>query len=328
MAKDKISVIVPIYNLAPWLERCVESILAQTHENLEVILVDDGSGDDSLSIARSFAERDSRVKVIHQENAGVTAARLRGVAEATGDWIGFVDGDDEIEPWMYARLLENARTYCADISHCGYQRVNPEGIVEYHYNTGTLHCQDHLAGLRDLLEERLVEPGLCSKLYKRELFRGLNGTMDLSIRNNEDMLMNFFLFSGAEKSVYEDVCPYHYLFRDNSAVRTKINEHRIYDRIRVRQAILDICPPELERDAREALLRVLLYVYALLTVEEDPRNREDLIRVREMLAAQKDHYSVLTRRNRVLAQMIRTAPQVFRVVFRCYVRLFLGGEYG
>lgn len=328
MTGDKISIIVPIYNLAPWLGRCVESILAQTCENLEVILVDDGSGDDSLAIAREFARQDSRVKVIHQENAGVTAARLRGVEEATGDWIGFVDGDDELEPQMYARLLENAHTYGADISHCGYQRINSEGIVEYHYNTGRIHCQDHLTGLRELLEERLVEPGLCSKLYKRELFRGLREKMDFSIRNNEDMLMNFYLFSGAGKSVYEDVCPYHYLFRENSAARGKLNEHRIYDRIRVRQIILDSCPPELERDAREALLRVLLYVYALLTVETEPRYREDLIRVREMLAEQKDHYSVLTRRNWVLAGMICAAPGLFRVVFRCYVKLFLGGEYG
>lgn len=328
MTGDKISIIVPIYNLAPWLGRCVESILAQTCENLEVILVDDGSGDDSLAIARSFAERDSRVKVIHQENAGVTAARLRGVEEATGDWIGFVDGDDELEPQMYARLLENARTYGADISHCGYQRIDSSGNVDYHYNTGRIHCQDHLTGLRELLEERLVGPGLWNKLYKRELFRGLREKMDFSIRNNEDMLMNFYLFSGAEKSVYEDVCPYHYLFRENSAARGKLNEHRIYDRIRVRQIILDSCPPELERDAREALLRVLLYVYALLTVETEPRYREDLIRVREMLAEQKDHYSVLTRRNRVLAGMICAAPGLFRTVFRCYVKLFLGGEYG
>lgn len=328
MTGDKISIIVPIYNLAPWLGRCVESILAQTCENLEVILVDDGSGDDSLAIARSFAERDSRVKVIHQENAGVTAARLRGVEEATGDWIGFVDGDDELEPQMYARLLENAHSYGADISHCGYQRLFPDGRTEYHYNSGEVHQQDHLTALRELLEERLVEPGLCSKLYKRELFRGLREKMDFSIRNNEDMLMNFYLFSGAEKSVYEDVCPYRYLFRENSAARGKLNEHRIYDRIRVRQIILDACPPELERDARQALLRVLLYVYALLTVETEPRYREDLIRVREMLAEQKDHYSVLTRRNRVLAGMICAAPGLFRTVFRCYVKLFLGGEYG
>ena len=328
MSEEKISVIVPVYNLAPWLGRCVESILAQTCENLEVILVDDGSGDDSLAIAREFARQDCRVKVIHQENAGVTAARLRGVEEATGDWIGFVDGDDELEPQMYARLLENAHSYGADISHCGYQRIDSEGNVAYHYNTGTFRCQDHLTALRELLEERLVEPGLCSKLYKRELFRGLREKMDFSIRNNEDMLMNYYLFSGAEKAVYEDICPYHYLFRENSAARGKLNEHRIYDRIRVRQIILDACPPELERDARQALLRVLLYVYALLTVETEPCYREDLIRVREMLAEQKDHYSVLTRRNRVLAGMICAAPGLFRTVFRCYVKLFLGGEYG
>jgi len=327
MNVDKISVIVPAYNLAPWISNCLDSILAQTHENLEVIVVDDGSQDDTYAVIREYANKDSRVKAIHKENGGVTSARLRGIQEATGDWIGFIDGDDEIEPQMYARLLENAHAHGADISHCGYQRNFPDGGMEYHYNTGKIHCQDRLTGLRDLLEERLVEPGLCSKLYRRSLFHDLEENMDISIKNNEDMLMNYYLFSEAACSVYEDVCPYHYILRSDSASHRKLNEHRIYDPVRVREIILDKAEPELEADARQALLRVILYVYALLTVEKGTEMHLHKKRIREKLNSHKAGFSLLSKRNQVLAWMICRAPWLFHMVFNVYVKLVLKGHY-
>ena len=327
MCDDLISVVVPIFNLAPWLPRCVESILGQTHRNLEVLLVDDGSIDDSLFVAEEFAGRDPRVRVFHQRNAGVTAARLLGVSEARGSWIGFVDGDDEIEPDMYARLLENARKYDADISHCGYQQVSLDGSVSLHHGTGGVRPQDHLTGLKDLLEERMVGPALWSKLYRRELFRELDGKMDRSIRINEDILMNFYLFSEAKQSVYEDFCPYRYIIRKGSAVTGRKNTHWIYDPIRVRQLILDACGEELKEDGEIALLRVLLYIYALLTVEDRKKFRADRDKVQALLAEERESFSLLTRRNRLLAGAICDAPWLFRLTFRLYVRLFRGGEY-
>lgn len=327
MCDDLISVVVPIFNLAPWLPRCVESILGQTHRNLEVLLVDDGSIDDSLFVAEEFAGRDPRVRVFHQRNAGVTAARMLGVSEARGSWIGFVDGDDEIEPDMYARLLENARLYHADISHCGYRQIDLKGNVTLHYGTGRVRPQDRLTGLRDLLEERTVGPSLCTKLYRRELFRDLSEKMDCSIRNNEDMLMNFYLFSEAKQSVYADFCPYRYITRKGSAVTGRKNTHWIYDPIRVRQLILNACGEELKEDGEIALLRVLLYVYALLTVEDRKKFRADRDKVQALLAAERESFSLLTRRNRLLAGAICDAPWLFRLTFRLYVRLFRGGEY-
>lgn len=324
---DKISVIVPVYNLENCLARCLDSILAQTHENLEVIVVDDGSRDNSCSVMKAYADRDSRVRAIRQENRGVTAARLRGVAAATGQWIGFIDGDDEIEPHMYQRLLQNAKDMGADISHCGYQRKYPDGKVEYHFNTGVLRRQDHTAGLRDLLEERLVEPGLCSKLFRAELFSGLQEKMDPSIKINEDMLMNYHLFAKAQSSVHEDICPYHYLLRENSASRRQMNEYRIYDPIRVREIILEGCEPELKETAMESLLRVLLFVYALLTVEKGGGYAAHMARIRQLLRKYAPHFPVMTVRNRVLARMICHTPWLFRPVFRAYVQLALGGHY-
>ena len=327
MAQNKISVIVPVYNLEAYLPRCLDSILAQDHNNIELIAVDDGSKDNSVAVLNAYAEKDDRVKVICKENGGVTSARLRGVAEATGDWIGFIDGDDEIEPRMYSRLLENAKQYGADISHCGYQRNYPDGNVEYHYNSGELRQQDHTTALRDLLEERLVEPGLCSKLFRRELFQGLAEKMDSAIKNNEDMLMNYYLFSGAKSSVYEDVCPYHYILRDGSASRRKLNEYRIYDPVRVRERILQQCEPELRSDATQALLRVLLYVYALLTVEKNPDNRPHKKEIRKKLRMHTDAFPCLSLRNRVLARLICHAPWLFHVAFLAYVRFALHGNY-
>lgn len=324
---ETISVIVPAYNVAPWIGRCLDSILTQTHENIEVIVVDDGSRDDTLSIIREYAQKDGRIKAIHQENSGVTAARLRGIGEATGDWIGFVDGDDEIEPQMYARLLENAHTYGADISHCGYQRNFPDGRVEYHAVSGEICCLDRIAGLRELLEERRTEPGLWNKLYRRTLFRNLEEKMDFSVKNNEDILMNYYLFAAAQSSVYESVCPYHYIVRAGSASQWKLSEHRIYDPIRVREIILDRCEPELKDDARRALLRVLLYVYALLTVNKGADTRDHCTQVRNKFLQYQDYYPVLGTRNQVLARMIQYVPGLFRFAFSAYVTLFLHGHY-
>lgn len=327
MVAKTISVIVPAYNLAPWLGRCLDSILAQTHENIELIVVDDGSQDETWSVIEAYARKDSRIKAIHQENGGVTSARLRGIAEAAGDWIGFVDGDDVVEPQMYARLLENARVHGADISHCSYRRDYPDGRTEYQANSGEILELDHSSGLRELLEERRFEPGLCSKLFRRELFCGLAEKMDCSIKNNEDMLMNYFLFCNAKSSVYEAVCPYHYIMRDGSASHRKLSEHRIYDPIRVREIILDDCGPELKNDARQALLRVLLYVYALLTVEKGSEYGSHRKAIRQRILAQSDGFSVLTRRNQILAQMICHCPAMFRLTFGLFVKIVLKGHY-
>ena len=169
MEGETISVIIPAYNVAPWLPRCLDSILAQTYSKLEIIVVDDGSADNTRQVMEDYAARDGRISPIFKENGGVTSARLAGVAAATGEWIGFADGDDAIDPDMYRHLLENAHTYDADISHCGHRVEFPDGRVAYVHNTGGLRQQDNLTGLRDLLDGGQVESG------QRKLFENAAG---------------------------------------------------------------------------------------------------------------------------------------------------------
>ena len=168
-----ISVIVPAFNVETTIIRTLDSILAQTYSEIEVIVVDDGSADETGRVIDNYVSQHKRVMAIHTQNHGVTVARLTGVARASGEWIGFVDGDDEIEPDMYELLLKNAERYGADISHCGYQMVFADGRISYFHNTGGLVPQDRTTGLKDLLDGSLVEPGLCNKLFRKNLFQRL-----------------------------------------------------------------------------------------------------------------------------------------------------------
>lgn len=322
MKGELISVIVPAYNTAPWLCRSLDSLMAQTYENLEVIVVNDGSVDDTGAVLDAYAASHPNVKAIHKENGGVTSARLRGVAEAKGSWIGFMDGDDTIEPEMYAHLLENAKRYDAQISHCGHQVHFLDGRISYVHNTGTLRQQDNLTGMRDLLDGGLIESSLCTKLYRRELFEGLADFMDPKIRINEDYLMNYYLFSRAKQSVFEDFCPYYYLLRQGSASYKVLHENSIFDPIRVRKMILEHCVPEMKPDAKIAQLRNLLFAYAQLAVNPDKQYDDFRRRVRSLLKEEKAHFHLLSKRNHLLANMICTAPWMFSMAYVTYVTLF------
>lgn len=152
-----ISIVVPAYNVEPYIERTIRSLFAQTYQNLEIVAVDDGSTDGTAKILTALQKEDIRLKIICQKNSGVTKARFAGIRQATGEYIGFSDGDDYVEPEMFEILLKNAIQYQADISHCGYRMI-VGNRTDYYYNTGKIIQQDHQKGLHDLLSGDFVEP--------------------------------------------------------------------------------------------------------------------------------------------------------------------------
>lgn len=322
MPTELISIIVPVFNLEHELSRCLDSILAQTYDHIEVLVVDDGSRDGSEAVIRRYAERDHRVKPFFQRNAGVTAARLHGVAEAAGAWIGFVDGDDEIEPDMYERLLQNALNYQADISHCGYRMCFPDGRVHFFHNTGCLITQDNKMGLKDLLAGSLVEPGLCNKLFRKTLFQGLlhDGLMDMSVKINEDLLMNYYLFREARLSVFEDWCPYHYIVRDTSASRAALNQQKIFDPIRVKDIIRCSADASLQCEAQQAYINTCINVYHSL-LEAGNRYHPDLIAVRNLIKKENASFSLLGKKRRWMAKCIVYSPGIYRCIHLLYRKL-------
>lgn len=321
-----ISIIVPVYNNARELPRCLDSLLAQDVANLEIIAVNDGSTDESAAILEAYARKHPNIRVISQENRGVTAARLAGLAAASAEVIGFADADDTVDADLYARLLRNMTEFDADISHCGFRMAFPDGRVHYFHNTGEKEIQSPKEALQALLSGQRIEPSLCTKLFRRELFAQLQSLMPEDIRVNEDLLMNFLLFSKANKVVYEDFCGYCYWVRADSAARQGLNLHRIADPIRVKQRILDIAPASVKNDAQRALLSTCIYVYnSILLAEGDfAENRRQ---VRQQILRQHRFFCLLTRRQRILAELIRFVPWLYKPLYRFYAAYLQKNPY-
>ena len=324
---NKISIIVPVYNIQNYVERCVKSILRQTYKKIEVIIVNDGSTDDGWNIIQKLSEIDTRIVLVNKENGGATSARLAGIEKATGEWIGFVDGDDEIEPDMYELLIDNAVKYHADISHCGYQMIFDDGRVNFFHNTGCFIKQDKMTGLKELLEGSRVEPGLCNKLFRKNLLQNVlhSGIMPQDIKINEDLLMNYFLFSQAKLSVFEDVCKYHYIVRKDSASRAKLNEHRIFDPIKVKRIILNQAESEMLQFARKAYISTCINVYNELVLEKGYTDEKKV--VRKYICDNKEWHNLLSRKQRLLANLVCRIPMLYPFLYGIYARFFQQKRY-
>ena len=279
MGNLKVSIVIPAYNIEDYVERCIVSVTKQTHKNIEILVVDDGSTDHTGQIIDQLAKNDSRIKVFHKENGGVSSARNLGIQNATGDYIGFVDGDDCVEEDMYEHLLENAVAHNADIAHCGYRLVYPNGRIQCMYGSGKFVVQDNTQGLIDLIEGSFIEPGLCNKLFQRKLFTKQLEEIDGNIKINEDFLMNYYLFRESKKSVYEDFCPYHYMLRKGSASRGRINKNRLCDPIKVTHIIVDDTRErkKIHVAAKQRLFNQLVAASTLCTKEQS----EDIKRYRK-----------------------------------------------
>lgn len=166
-----ISVIVPVYNTKAYLERCIDSLLEQTYRDMEIILVDDGSTDGSGEICDSYAARDGRVRVFHKENGGSSSARNLGLDNARGDYIGFADSDDYVDPDMYERLYAGIREYRVRAAQIGRNEIDPEGNVLPDICVPPERCECLLP--EKFMEELLMHRGdcsFCTKLIERSLF--------------------------------------------------------------------------------------------------------------------------------------------------------------
>jgi len=210
-----ISVIVPVYKVEQYLRRCVDSILAQTYTNIEVILIDDGSPDGCPAICDEYAEKDSRVVVIHQKNAGVSAARNAGLDVAKGDYIGFVDSDDWIEPDMYEVLLNLIINNNADISVITYIDETEECTLKV-TKSDTVEVINRNDAIREMLIGKKFLGGMTDKLFSKKLKDNMVFPVGITIA--EDLAVCVNVFANADRVVYQDYTCYHYFQRRESAM--------------------------------------------------------------------------------------------------------------
>ncbi len=218
MQNPKISIIVPVYNVGEYLTSCIPSIQNQTLPDWELILVNDGSTDNSGEICDTYAKQDSRIQVIHKKNEGVSIARNTGIALAKGEYLGFVDGDDTVLPEMYERLYTEAQHTNADIVMCDALTVYPNKNTE----------PDTIMQLPEniVLEKTALTPRLLKELagsawrciYHRTLFRHSDARFPASLKFSEDRVFNLYMMGYANKISYLKEPFYLRLMQENSCV--------------------------------------------------------------------------------------------------------------
>lgn len=226
MKNELISIIVPIYNVQQYLEKCVNSLIKQSYKNIEIILVDDGSTDKSGEIADGLKKNDSRIRVFHKNNGGLSDARNFGIKQAKGKYIGFIDSDDYIENEMYEFLYNNLIENKADISICGRFVNYDDGRELIQYKTGIKKVMDNVDGLITLNSFKYFDMSACDKLYEKSLFNDIEFPYGLKC---EDYYTMYKLFDKSRIIVYESKPMYHYYQREGSISRNKIMDTAFID---------------------------------------------------------------------------------------------------
>lgn len=217
MENDLISVIVPVYKTEKYLEKCVNSIINQTYSNLEILLVDDGSPDNSGILCDELSKKDSRIKVIHQKNGGLSNARNSALKIASGKYIGFVDSDDYIDNTMYETLYHLIKQYSCDISIVSYRNIENDLILQKSYSE-KVEQYDRMTALKELLLDTKMESHVWDKLFKKSLF---DNVAFPDGKNYEDIHVMYQLFESSNQIVFYDFPQYNYINRPTSILNSR-----------------------------------------------------------------------------------------------------------
>lgn len=225
-----ISIIVAAYNIEAYLPRCLDSLIGQSYQKLEIIVVDDGSRDSTGDICDRYAKKDSRIKVIHQENQGLSGARNTGLSIAVGDYIGYVDGDDWVEPDMYRAMLKACEDEGAQLAVCSYKKIKKEKVQEqYTQKKYVLTREEALDTYICDNKSYHIYNSVWSKLFRKDLVENMKFPVG---KKSEDIMYTTKALVHTNICVFLDKPYYNYVLdREDSIMNNKLHERRFNDEI-------------------------------------------------------------------------------------------------
>ena len=314
--KELISVIVPVYNVRTYLEKCFDSVAGQSWRNLEIILVDDGSTDGSGELCEELAGRDSRVRVIHKKNGGLGSARNAGIDAAKGVLLSFVDSDDWIEPGMYDAMTEIMHRENAQIIACGIKRVSETGAVSYYQDDleeRAVYTREE--ALIELPKNERLSNSMCNKLFRRETIKGLHINEHIFYEDNPFTPQ---CFARAERVAYTAE-PFYCYFERVGSISRKGFSVREFDRVTADRMRLDFYRehfPQCEFAAAIAYIGSGLKVYYQSRDCQEARERRE--QLREELKRTIRSYPELpfTEKQRAKAKLFLLSPALYTASMR------------
>lgn len=255
-----ISVIVPIYNVEKYLARCVDSIVNQTYKNLEIILVDDGSPDRCPQMCDDYAEKDSRIKVVHKKNGGLSDARNAGMAVATGKYISFIDSDDYVSDDFFECLLDVMNKENSDIAECSVVKFYEDNRFDEFSDDLSVKTYDTQDAMSALIAENPFHQHVWNKLYKTELVKDIPYAVG---KLNEDEFWTYQVFGRANKVSKLNKTMYYYFQRNSSIMGVGYNIRRLdaLEGKANRQKYIENNFPELSTQAKIDLYGSCMFAY-------------------------------------------------------------------
>lgn len=253
-----VSIIVPIYNVEPFLERCINSLLSQTYTNLEIILVDDGSPDNCPQICDDYACLDERIKVIHKTNGGLSDARNAGLKIATGEKIAFVDSDDWVAPYYIEVMIRAMEETSSDIVECNYMRTDGNEEIMKPHNDVRSTVYSTTEAMRHLIQDLILHQIVWNKLYKKSVISDVVFPLG---KYNEDEFWTYQVFGKAKKIAKVENVLYYY-FQNSDSIMGQGYKIKRLDAIEakvLRQQYIDACFSELSDIAATNLLSSIIY---------------------------------------------------------------------
>lgn len=316
-----ISIIVPIYKVQKYLEQCVKSISLQTYKNIEIILVDDGSPDNCGKLADDLAKNDQRIKVIHKVNGGLSSARNAGIEVAKGDYIGFVDSDDTIEPFMYEKLLLLLQQENTKLSVCAVNYVYEDGKVLRKNGMGKNKTFNFCQAIIEMNSHRYFDMGAWSKLYHRSLFEDIRFPVG---KLSEDYYIMYKIFDKAQKISYLDIPCYNYLQRKNSITRSdRINHDHEYAAFE-QMCYLDEKYPDMKVVGHTSYASAALTVYDFYLKNKVKCSQEMINHFQEVVNENKDYISkanYLTVSKKIQFYLFLKNIAFYNIVFKTYRKM-------
>ena len=320
----RISVIVAVYNIEKYIARCIESLLNQTYRDLEILLVVDGATDSSGEICEKYAAKDDRIRVIYRENGGLSAARNTGIAQATGDYISFVDGDDWIDQDMYKTMVGLVQKHCADLIACRYKCIYKDSLKDGSTGEVTVYTEPLSMLLQYLKEDEhyLIQHAAWNKLYSRELLgeeRFPEGVW------YEDVVFSATILSRVKTGVYIDQAFYNYVCeREGSIMNAGITERIFTDwlpaYIKKEEFLLTLSDQEAVSLHRYYFYKRLLIFYLALYRKENRSFRHYRKDIRKILWERKETFhavfsvSIAKKSDIYKLRIYMLSPTLFRLI--------------
>ena len=307
--KEKVSIIVPVYNVEQYLRKCINSILSQSYKNIELILVNDGSTDNSGKICDEYAEKDKRINVIHKTNGGLSEARNVGIENSTGSYLSFIDSDDYIDVDMIELLYYACVDNDCDIAVCGKYIEKEDGNYYLKNITKKSRVLSKNDTLKSILLNQLVDVSACDKMYKRDLFKNIKFPKD---KYFEDMGTIYKIIDKCNKVYHIRLPKYHYIQRNQSITKSKF-DNRYNDMNEHKKDFLKMISKKEYRNIYKYCLAFELQI--LLTIINEYHRSSDLDKMNFLLIYDNAYKELRIKKNKFLFNIHISVKKKLMIIF-------------